>query len=96
MTKWRDPLTPGVRPGTTNRGVTERLAEGRVLTVSAAGATFSLPEFPAQTFGPAPWAFKSTGTTSGHSHDVQPEPGDRCLVGWAGVDRSPWILGWWS
>lgn len=27
---------------------------------------------------------------------LRPHPGDRCLIGFAGPDRIPWIVGWWS
>ena len=102
-----DDLTPGVLPGRRQEGITERLCEGTILSVGDVGATFSLPEFPAQKFGPAPWCsrplFKagrehSQGTPydDDAAHDAQPHVGDKCLVGFAGPDRNPWIIGWWG
>jgi hypothetical protein len=93
-----DRFTPGVLPGQpTATALQDAPQEGAVVTVDATGATFTLADLPDQLFGPAPWGLgayvdSAAALTAGHA----PQPGDRCLVVFAGIGiETPWIAGWW-
>lgn len=72
--------------------------QGRVISVDDSGIRFTLDSFPTITgFGPAPYPKWGNPTPPGGTGPhIGPQPGDRCLVVFAGPGISrPWVLGWW-
>ena len=88
-------LTPGARL-VVERGGDWGPQQGRVLTVTPAGATFELPTTPGYSWGPAPWPIGAADDAEDAlAGGTAPQPGDVCLVVFAGDAHAPWLLAWW-
>jgi hypothetical protein len=98
----------GGRPGAGNTPV-PKVAEGRVIAVSAAGMTFKIPAWDRGkfAFGPAPYMKSQVATADVGDHGVhdhlatEPVAGDYCLVVRVegpveAVKYRWWVVAWWS